>query len=122
MDLRDFSAAGRRRVGIRRVVVVVPSAFTLANLFFGFWAIVSAFNGNGHDSDTPPFHFTFTRSVMSHVPWSIALVRFFERVRIHGDRGVKFVFIRGDSREVLLYQLMRRDASRFQRRLHVADR
>lgn len=31
---------------MRRVVVVVPSAFTLANLFFGFWAIVSAYNGN----------------------------------------------------------------------------
>ena len=36
----------RRGAGIRRVVVVVPSAFTLANLFFGFWSIVSAFNGN----------------------------------------------------------------------------
>jgi phosphatidylserine synthase len=32
--------------GMRRVVIVVPSAFTLANLFFGFWSIVSAFNGN----------------------------------------------------------------------------
>lgn len=32
--------------GIRRVVVVVPSAFTLGNLFFGFWSIVSAFNGD----------------------------------------------------------------------------
>jgi CDP-diacylglycerol--serine O-phosphatidyltransferase len=31
---------------IRRVVVVVPSAFTLGNLFFGFWAIVSGINGN----------------------------------------------------------------------------
>ncbi len=31
---------------MRRVVVVVPSAFTLGNLFFGFWAIISAFNGN----------------------------------------------------------------------------
>lgn len=31
---------------MRRVVVVVPSAFTLGNLFFGFWAIVSAYNGN----------------------------------------------------------------------------
>jgi CDP-diacylglycerol---serine O-phosphatidyltransferase len=27
-------------------VVVMPSAFTLGNLFFGFWSIVSAFNGN----------------------------------------------------------------------------
>src|SRR5690606_29692989 len=31
---------------IRKVVVVVPSAFTLGNLFFGFWAIVSGINGN----------------------------------------------------------------------------
>jgi CDP-diacylglycerol--serine O-phosphatidyltransferase len=31
---------------MRQVVVVMPSAFTLANLFFGFWAIVSAYNGN----------------------------------------------------------------------------
>lgn len=42
----------RRRGGeyepgrMRRVVVVMPSAFTLGNLFFGFWSIVSAFNGN----------------------------------------------------------------------------
>jgi CDP-diacylglycerol--serine O-phosphatidyltransferase len=31
---------------MRHVVVVMPSAFTLGNLFFGFWSIVSAFNGN----------------------------------------------------------------------------
>jgi CDP-diacylglycerol--serine O-phosphatidyltransferase len=31
---------------MRQVVVVMPSAFTLGNLFFGFWSIVSAFNGN----------------------------------------------------------------------------
>ena len=31
---------------MRQVVVVMPSAFTLGNLFFGFWAVVSAFNGN----------------------------------------------------------------------------
>lgn len=31
---------------MRRVVVVMPSAFTLGNMFFGFWAIVSAYNGN----------------------------------------------------------------------------
>jgi CDP-diacylglycerol--serine O-phosphatidyltransferase len=31
---------------MRRVVVVMPSAFTLGNLFFGFWSIVYAFNGN----------------------------------------------------------------------------
>ncbi len=41
-----MSAAEPRNTGIRRVVVVVPSAFTLGNLFFGFWSIVSAFNGN----------------------------------------------------------------------------
>jgi CDP-diacylglycerol---serine O-phosphatidyltransferase len=35
-----------RRPDMRRVVVVMPSAFTLGNLFFGFWSIVSAFNGN----------------------------------------------------------------------------
>jgi len=35
-----------RRPNMRRVVVVMPSAFTLGNLFFGFWSIVSAFNGN----------------------------------------------------------------------------
>lgn len=34
------------RPDMRRVVVVMPSAFTLGNLFFGFWSIVSAFNGN----------------------------------------------------------------------------
>lgn len=34
------------RPDMRRVVVVVPSAFTLGNLFFGFWAIVSAYNRN----------------------------------------------------------------------------
>jgi len=34
------------REGIRKVVVVIPSAFTLANLFFGFWSIILAFNGN----------------------------------------------------------------------------
>jgi CDP-diacylglycerol--serine O-phosphatidyltransferase len=37
---------GLRRPSMRQVVVVMPSAFTLGNLFFGFWAVVSAFNGN----------------------------------------------------------------------------
>ena len=37
---------GLRRPDMRRAVIVMPSAFTLANLFFGFWSIVSAFNGN----------------------------------------------------------------------------
>ncbi|MCH7776817.1 MAG: CDP-diacylglycerol--serine O-phosphatidyltransferase, partial [Gemmatimonadetes bacterium] len=35
---------GKRRV--RRVVVVVPSIFTLANLFFGFWSMVLAAQGD----------------------------------------------------------------------------
>ena len=35
-----------RRPSMRHVIVVMPSAFTLGNLFFGFWSIVSAFNGN----------------------------------------------------------------------------
>ena len=35
----------RRRPNVRRVVVVVPSMFTLANLFFGIWSIVLASRG-----------------------------------------------------------------------------
>jgi CDP-diacylglycerol---serine O-phosphatidyltransferase len=31
---------------MRRVVFVAPSAFTLGNLFFGVWSIVSSANGN----------------------------------------------------------------------------
>ena len=31
---------------MRRAVVVVPSAFTLGNMFFGIWAIVMAYRGN----------------------------------------------------------------------------
>ncbi|HWA16703.1 MAG TPA: CDP-diacylglycerol--serine O-phosphatidyltransferase [Gemmatimonadales bacterium] len=30
---------------MRRVVIVVPSAFTLGNMFFGMWAMVNAFRG-----------------------------------------------------------------------------
>jgi CDP-diacylglycerol--serine O-phosphatidyltransferase len=45
MDLRQRRER-LRRPSIRQVVVVMPSAFTLGNLFFGFWSIVSAFNGN----------------------------------------------------------------------------
>jgi CDP-diacylglycerol---serine O-phosphatidyltransferase len=45
MELRQ-RREGLRRPTMRHVVVVMPSAFTLGNLFFGFWAIVSAFNGN----------------------------------------------------------------------------
>lgn len=35
----------RESRGVRRVVIVMPSAFTLGNLFFGFWSIVYAFQG-----------------------------------------------------------------------------
>jgi CDP-diacylglycerol---serine O-phosphatidyltransferase len=45
MELRN-RREGIRRPSMRHVVVVMPSAFTLGNLFFGFWSIVSAFNGN----------------------------------------------------------------------------
>jgi CDP-diacylglycerol---serine O-phosphatidyltransferase len=45
MELRQ-RREGLRKPSIRQVVVVMPSAFTLGNLFFGFWSIVSAFNGN----------------------------------------------------------------------------
>jgi CDP-diacylglycerol--serine O-phosphatidyltransferase len=38
--------ANPRRPGIRRAVIVLPSAFTLGNLFFGIWAIVRASQGN----------------------------------------------------------------------------
>ena len=31
---------------MRQVVIVIPSAFTLGNMFFGMWAIVSAYRGN----------------------------------------------------------------------------
>ncbi|HEX6643086.1 MAG TPA: CDP-diacylglycerol--serine O-phosphatidyltransferase [Gemmatimonadales bacterium] len=40
---RPSAAPGRARM--RRVVIVMPSAFTLGNLFFGFWSMVYAFQG-----------------------------------------------------------------------------
>lgn len=36
----------RRRARLGRAVVVLPSAFTLGNLFFGFWAVVLASRGS----------------------------------------------------------------------------
>jgi CDP-diacylglycerol--serine O-phosphatidyltransferase len=36
----------RRRGKVRRVIIVVPSLFTLANLFFGIWSIVLASQGS----------------------------------------------------------------------------
>lgn len=44
MELRPRGGGLQRPM--RQVVVVMPSAFTLGNLFFGFWAIISAYNGN----------------------------------------------------------------------------
>lgn len=44
--MEDLTQERRRPQGIRRVVVVVPSFFTLANLFFGFWSVIAAFSGN----------------------------------------------------------------------------
>ncbi len=38
-------SAMRDNRGMRRVVIVMPSAFTLGNLFFGFWSMVYAFQG-----------------------------------------------------------------------------
>ena len=35
----------RRRRRVRRAIIVVPSLFTLANLFFGFWSMVLAAQG-----------------------------------------------------------------------------
>jgi CDP-diacylglycerol--serine O-phosphatidyltransferase len=35
-----------RRTGLQRGVIIVPNAFTLGNLFFGIWAIVSASRGD----------------------------------------------------------------------------
>ena len=37
---------GIPRPDLTRAVVVLPSAFTLGNLFFGIWAIISAAQGN----------------------------------------------------------------------------
>ena len=37
---------GLRRPDMRQAVVVIPSAFTLGNMFFGIWAIVAAYHGN----------------------------------------------------------------------------
>jgi hypothetical protein len=40
-----MTRAQRRRRRVRRAIIVVPSLFTLANLFFGIWAIVLASQG-----------------------------------------------------------------------------
>lgn len=41
-----MSRRPRQRPNVRRVVVVVPSMFTLANLFFGFWSMVLTARGD----------------------------------------------------------------------------
>jgi hypothetical protein len=41
----DRERSARRRRRLRRAVVILPSAFTLGNLFLGLWAIVSASRG-----------------------------------------------------------------------------
>jgi CDP-diacylglycerol--serine O-phosphatidyltransferase len=46
MSAHDTRREPRRRPGIRRAIIVIPSAFTLSNLFFGIWAMVSAAQGN----------------------------------------------------------------------------
>ncbi|MDH5256231.1 MAG: CDP-diacylglycerol--serine O-phosphatidyltransferase [Gammaproteobacteria bacterium] len=46
MSADETSEQPRRRPGIRRAIIVIPSAFTLSNLFFGIWAMVSAAQGN----------------------------------------------------------------------------
>jgi len=40
-----MTAPAPRRSGVRRVVVIVPSLFTLFNLFFGIWSITLAARG-----------------------------------------------------------------------------
>ncbi len=35
-----------RPPAMRQVVIVIPSAFTLGNMFFGMWAVISAYRGN----------------------------------------------------------------------------
>ncbi|HEX5004539.1 MAG TPA: CDP-diacylglycerol--serine O-phosphatidyltransferase [Gemmatimonadales bacterium] len=42
----DIASSNPRRPGLRRAIVVLPSAFTLGNLFFGIWAMVYAAQGN----------------------------------------------------------------------------
>ncbi|HMU62199.1 MAG TPA: CDP-diacylglycerol--serine O-phosphatidyltransferase [Gemmatimonadales bacterium] len=46
MSAQDTGGQRPRRPGIRRAIIVIPSAFTLSNLFFGIWAMVYAAQGN----------------------------------------------------------------------------
>jgi CDP-diacylglycerol--serine O-phosphatidyltransferase len=47
---RAVGAPGTRRRRIRRAAVVLPSGFTLANLFFGVFSIVAASRGDLHQA------------------------------------------------------------------------
>lgn len=46
MSTHESGGPRARRPGIRRAIIVIPSAFTLSNLFFGIWAMVYAAQGN----------------------------------------------------------------------------
>jgi CDP-diacylglycerol---serine O-phosphatidyltransferase len=46
MKLRGVPPPGRRHRRVRRVVIVVPSLFTIANLFFGIWSMTLAAQGD----------------------------------------------------------------------------
>jgi len=46
MKLRGTPRPGRRERRVRRVVIVVPSLFTIANLFFGIWSMTLAAQGD----------------------------------------------------------------------------
>lgn len=43
---RRRSRANRPRAGLRRGVIILPSAFTMGNLFFGIYSIVAALRGD----------------------------------------------------------------------------
>jgi hypothetical protein len=57
----------RRHMGARlqRGVIIVPSTLTLGNLFFGFWAIISAARGEFRTAAWHPSAVRFRRSAVS---------------------------------------------------------
>ena len=52
---------------------------------------------------------------------AVERVGFLQRFRVDGDGRVEQVLVLGDAREVLLHDLVRGEASRLHRRLHVGD-
>ncbi len=52
---------------------------------------------------------------------AIERVGLFERVGIHGDRGVQLVLVEGDAREILRHQFARGDALLLQGGAHLGD-